>query len=475
MIYRPTTGSLWDASVFWHEGKYYAVMMYNPDGPVGLQATCGLIAHSDDGVHWQDGWTVTPEPSAPQGGKFLKAFVSRISGRFVMNHGVLQPHGWQDTLRYYESTDLREWTYLGCNTPDPRWYEPIGRWDHMYVIPKDEADPAAGYYGYPVATPKPGLPRGCGLCETMDGRSWTILPPPVFDWGEVPPKDLEIGGVERIEDRYVMIGGHADFTNGNGYLMYTLTADAPTGPFRPDPEAHRLCGNLTKAADPVGHQWTAAYLAAWGRCRNGEKLISNYAQALSGIWLLPLRKPILADGHLRLGWWEQNERLKGKELPLAASWGDLAARGARQAQLLDLAVDPQAGLIVEGRIEASPAGAAPAAGIAFPGRNGRWLELRLELGEPEGRCTRIGWWEPGSGFAAADTIGRGCALVAGIAAELPHRFRLLVRQGLFELYVNDLLVQTYSLNEHWEGTLGFLAVDATAEFSNLRAWEMSLG
>ena len=474
MIYQPTTGSLWDASVFWHEDRYYVVMMYNPTGPDALGgATCGLIAQSADGVHWQDGWTVTPEPTAPHGGKFFKAFISRIGDRFLLDHGVLQPHGWQDTLRYYESTDLKSWTYLGSNMPDPRWYEPKGRWDHMYVIPKDEADPTQGYYGYPVATTKAGLPRGCGMCESTDGRSWTILPPPQFEWGDLPPKDLEIGGVERLAGKYVMIGGHADSANGNGYLMYTLFADAPAGPFRPDPEAHRLCGNLTQATDPAGHRWCVSYLAAWARGRNGEMLISNYAQARSGIWLLPLRKPVFADGHLRLGWWPENDRLKGQELSLSSNTVNLDATAGRQAQRLAIAWDQHVGLILEGTLKANSAGKASAAGFAFPGRNGQWLDLRLELGQPGERCSRLGWWDPKTGFAAADVIGRGCASVAGIAADTTHTFRLLIRQGLFELYVNELLVQTYFLNEHWDGTFGFLAVDATAEFANLKAWRMT--
>ena len=61
MIYRPVRGALWDPSVFWHAGRYHAVMMYNPDGASGLEATRGMIAVSDDGVHWRDGGEITPE------------------------------------------------------------------------------------------------------------------------------------------------------------------------------------------------------------------------------------------------------------------------------------------------------------------------------------------------------------------------------------------------------------------------------
>jgi hypothetical protein len=212
---------MWDPSVLWHDGQYYAVMMYNPEGEPGINGKCGLMATSEDGVHWQDGWTLTPEPSGPRGGMFYKAFISRVGDRFIMNHGVLQPHGWQDTLRFYESHDLREWRYHGSHMPDPRWYAPTGRWDHTYLLPKDEDDPSRGCYGYITATTRPGLPRGCGMCETEDGIHWRILPPPEFDWADVRPDDLEIGGVERIGGKYVLIGGvllnGREAANANGY------------------------------------------------------------------------------------------------------------------------------------------------------------------------------------------------------------------------------------------------------------------
>ena len=38
MIYRPSKGSMWDPSVIWHGARYCAFMMYNQDGPNGLDA-----------------------------------------------------------------------------------------------------------------------------------------------------------------------------------------------------------------------------------------------------------------------------------------------------------------------------------------------------------------------------------------------------------------------------------------------------
>ena len=471
MIYKPAKGAIWDPSVFWYEGKYYVVFMYNPEGEPGINAKCGFIAYSDDGVHWHDGWEITPEPTGPYGGMFYKAFIGRVGGRFVMNHGVLQPHGWQDTLRYYESTNLKDWNYIGSNMPDPQWYLPTGRWDHMYILPKDEQDPSLGYYGYPVATPKPGLPRGCGMCETTDGRSWKILPPPAFDWGNVTPMDMEIGGVERLSGKYVMLGG---CSTNNGYLVHTLVSDSPAGPFRPDKETYRLCGNLTLATDQCGHRWRASQLAAWARCREGEKLISNYAQSITGTWMLPLRKPVFDGLRLRLGWWEENERLKGKRLPISFSPITIDASSGRQMKQIGLDFNPSEGVILEGTFKAGISGSYPFAGFSFSGDDGRFLDIRLELGEKDKRRTCIGWWNVKDGFTAADEIGEGCASVRGAEANADNRFRLLVRQGLFELYLNDFLVQTYFLNERCDGKIWLLVNDSRVEFSSLKVYNMQI-
>jgi hypothetical protein len=43
MICRIAKGAMWDPSVFWHDGRYHAVMVHNPDGVNGLDATRGRI------------------------------------------------------------------------------------------------------------------------------------------------------------------------------------------------------------------------------------------------------------------------------------------------------------------------------------------------------------------------------------------------------------------------------------------------
>ena len=52
-------------------------------------------------------------------------------------------------------------------------------------------------------------------------------------------------------------------------------------------------------------------------------------------------------------------------------------------------------------------------------------------------------------------------------------FRLLVRQSLLEFYLNDRLVQCYSLPERSSGRLGLVVESGHARFEELRAWQMS--
>ena len=183
--------------------------------------------------------------------------VQHCGGRFILNHGVARRQG-QDTLRFYESTDLHEWHYLFSNQPDRRWYglppQP-SRWDHMYILPKEEGKPAAGYWGHVVSVPKPGTPPGVGMMESADGRTWTVLPPAAIEWptGMPPQRYFEYGGCERIGGKYYLIGGTGNYLGNGGYAMFTLVADDPRAvPTRCDrlssqrllPRERRVAGGL---------------------------------------------------------------------------------------------------------------------------------------------------------------------------------------------------------------------------------------
>ncbi len=482
MIYRPQKGAMWDPSVIWHDGKYYAFMMYNKDGREGLKAKHCLVASSTDGVHWKDEDIVIEERESARECRFFKCFVGRCGDKFIMDHGVARPEG-QDTLRFYESGDLKQWNYLFSSHPDPRWYVRDGRWDHMYIIPKEQGVPNSGYWGYAVATPKPDLPRAPGMMQSPNGTDWEILPPAKMKWGDTVERDLEYGGCERIGGKYYLIGGAGEYVS-KGYSMYTLVSDGPRGPFRPDTEAYRLCGTTSK---------TVTWLAAWARAKD-ELLISNYASFSSDKWrpsMLPLRKPVVdKDGHLRLGWWKGNKALKGKPLTLEKNTVELNTRGKKshyEIVYLNDAFDLHKGVVLEGRIKARPAApqrdsndtaskAKPAAGFVFEEGPRKSVAIQLGIGQPEDRETHIGRLQTTAEgkmqFQSEDVTGKGCATVTGIENGKEHRFRLLVRRGMFELYIDDMLMQTY-VYKPGSGKVGFLAHNANVVFRDVQAWNMS--
>jgi hypothetical protein len=67
------------------------------------------------------------------------------------------------------------------------------------------------------------------------------------------------------------------------------------------------------------------------------------------------------------------------------------------------------------------------------------------------------------------------ALPLGIGDGVSSSFRLLVRQSLLEFYLDDRLVQCYSLPERSSGRLGLVVESGRALFEGLRAWEMNIG
>ena len=148
-------------------------------------------------------------------------------------------------MRVWESKDLRHWTKLYVSEPDPKWYSD-GRWDAMYTLPKEEGNPKAGYWGYITATVKEELSEKGhmeGMLESKDGVNWKPIAPPIFDFGKFERAFFDVGGVERIGDKYYFIGSGGSY-NGNWQCAnYTFVADSPTGPFLADPEAFRLSGN----------------------------------------------------------------------------------------------------------------------------------------------------------------------------------------------------------------------------------------
>jgi len=513
MIYKPSYGRFKDIQVYWHCGMYYLFSMYTKGiltqgwDDEGFRNVWG--ATSTDGVHWQDIGPIIEDAPFP----VWAMSIHRVGDRFIMNHGSYTRPGVQNVLRFWKSSDLRHWKYLGAEHdlgPDARWYPPESRLDCMCVVPVEDSGQTM-YYGYATG---PG-----GFLKSADGLQWEGMPMPQVIWDGVPmpptdPEDglFEIGSCARIGTDFYLLGGWFNYMGATGYGVYTLKSPSPAGPFTTDAGAYRLCGNSTR------------WVSLWARfCHTHQELLVNsymysgYSYETGEAWLPPLKKAVVdANGHLRLGYWLGNDALKGIPVPLdmqrlhlvqpkqatsdcrLSCWQDQATlwaepeRGSFCRQplsttlaILDQQLDCQHGVVIEGTIRMN---------CNYSRLNVPTFGLYLEETQDEGTAIMLhGYGQTQIGrfrletldFDVEDVIGPGCASVAGMSPrDTPHHFRLLLRKNMFELYLDDLLVQTFNTTHipnrllepggRIPGRLGFLVQNGHASIEHLQCWRMTL-
>lgn len=480
ILYRTPVGSLKDNCVFWHEGTFYLFAMYRKEERPRDQDQWRHVwlATSRDGVHWQGVGPVIED--APFGIYAMRVW--KAGDRFVMNHGSFTGEQ-QDVLRLWASTDLVHWEYLGSDYDVRR---PDGqRIDHMDVISVEE-EGKTNYYGYAVG----------GVLRSEDGLKWTWLSElPLM--GNVNIRVCqEPGGCQQIGGKYyLLVGGF--YPGSFGYATSTYISEQPWGPFRPDYPAFRLNGYS-------GRELVALWAAY---CRKpGELLLSNYILDQTGPfwWHAPLKAAVVdGEGHLRMGYWNGNDTLKGTQLPCDIEQVRLEYAGpnstisiAREQvtitapplpqirwitpgnpnialAFLNTAFDLDKGCVIEGSLKVTAID-----GLVFPAAG-----ICLEQGDRQATAVLFGtWarteigmlrWSDQLQFDAKDITGVGCATVTGILPGETGHFRMLIRKGIFELYLNDLLVQTYAAG-NLTGRIGFVVQDGQGTYDCPKVWAMDM-
>jgi len=480
LLYKTPEGTLKDNCVIWHDGVFHLFAMYRYDSKGGEQEQWRNVwsATSVDGVHWKDVGPVIKD--APFGIYAMRVW--KAGNRFLMDHGSFTGDR-QDVLRLWESPDLLHWSYLG---PEYDIRRPDGqRIDHMDVVPVEEEGKTV-FYGYAVG----------GILRSEDGAKWNWL-------GELPlTGDLPIrvvqepGGCQRIGDKYYLLVGRF-FPGSFEYAVGTYISERPAGPFRPDYPAFRLNGYS-------GRDLVALW-AAYCRLPD-ELLMSNYIldPGGEGWWHAPLKSAVVdGAGHLRMGYWKGNDALKGEEAPCAIehlqlAWPDakgsaavsgdtavLSAPAFPQVRwitpdrpnlvfsFLDNMFDFDRGCVVEGsmKVTATDGLVFPAAGICLEQTDRQATAVMFETWAQ----TEIGTLDYSAQprLDVRDRIGFGCAAVAGIPAGETASYRLLIRKGIFEIYLNGLLVQTFSA-ERLTGRIGFIVQDGVGVFGCPKVWNMNL-
>jgi len=510
-LYQPSAGSFWDPSVIYANNQYYMFTMYGGDGV--------WLATSQDGVHWKD-YGVVLKSTNFKNNRVWKQYISKVGDRYILNHGGFTDQGTNNNLlRFYESKDLIHWNYLYEVPIDPKLYRADGRWDHMFTVPKNEAQPTGGYWGYVVADPIDH--GGFGLMDSPDGIHFTpVKAPDIIADFKVPT--LEVGGIKKLGNKYYFLGGNVNHFGFNGYGVYTYVADSLTGPFRPDMGAYRLTGTSGMDGNYYVH-----ILAGFVK-DSPQDLVSDPFTFRSttgtdghGTWFLPMRKAVVdRQGHLRLAYWEQNDLAKGNEIEVdatrnlvafppgqtasnpivrVAATGDsltvetdkawrafdwLESDKTRKAVVLvNRRFDLDKGLIVEGHVKARSL--TKDIGDAHKTYAGFYVEgadknnntaILLEVGEPLWRESLIGRLQTDIGFHfdTLDATGRNSATVTGLDNGRDHTFRLWLRGGQMELYIDDMLMQSFFFFRP-SGRIGFISQESEAAFSGLKFYEMNLG
>ena len=476
-LYQPSVGSFWDPTVIYANNRYYMYTMYGGDGV--------WLATSDDGVHWKD-FGVVLKSQGFKNNRVWKQYIHKVGDRYILNHGAFTDQGSNNNLlRFYESKDLIHWTYLYEVPINPELYRSDGRWDHMFVVPKNEQKPNDGYLGYVVADPIDH--GGFGMMESPDGIHFKpIKAPEIISDFRIPT--LEIGGIKKVGGKYYLLGGNVNHFGFYGYGVYSYVADSLTGPFRPDMEAYRLTGT-----SGIDGNYYIHVLACFVK-DSPEDLVSDPLTFRSssgtdgqGTWFLPMRKAVVdAQGHLRLAYWNQNDLAKGAEISadvpqnvvtfppgqtesnpivrVAAtkdsvlihtdkSWRGIpwleSDKTRKAVVVLNQRFDLNQGLIVEGLLRGSTLtkpwndARKTYAGFYIEGsEKNTGTAVMLEVGEPQWRESKIGRVRTDTTFIfeALDVTGKHSATVTGLDNGKDHSFRLWLRGGQMELYVDNMLM-----------------------------------
>jgi hypothetical protein len=428
MFFKPNSrksGRMWDTWLYLQEGTYYLYYLAN----AGRRWDNVSMAVSSDGVHWREhGRVLTKRPEATWmgTGSTWRSPNHAADGKFFMNFSEWT--GPRQTIFFAESIDLLNWKRLPgeCEfQQDTRWYEPNGRWDCIYTIPRR----TGGLYGYWTATPKADTGGRFGFGETLDGARWKALPPPkVHGVGEG-----EAGAVERIGDKFYMMFG-------TGGMMVTLVGNQPQGPFYAAKKNFRLLS---------GHTYFSRFFPT------PDGILVNHHSIAETVYFAPLKSTVVdEEGTLRLGWWKGNELLKHKPVAVQTPTTDQQAHLAT-AMLLN-AFDLDKGIILEGTLELPTSLNSQRVGLYIECGSGKGVGILLDS---EG-AAELGTIEAnGSDFKAIKRVQREMEFGR------PARFRLLLKYSLLELYLDDILIECFSLPVQPTGRIGMIG-----ELRDLQAW-----
>lgn len=514
----------WANYTIYEDGVFYSAFgtgIKGAENPSGYAIALD-VAKSADGVHWE----FISQNTLPIQGAHAGFGIIRI-GEWFYYYPTCSNSEKGVHFKVYRTHDFISWEHMGDEfdvAPDRNYYHE--RWDEVHVIKDRDENGKDVYYGYISSETRDdvGMP-GCGFVKSYDGIRWEVLRPVVIEWGEIPAHHMELNFVENIDGVYFLSMSGRMYMDSCGYSLFTFRGSSPRGPFVPDAEKFRLSGTSRREVTWLGHsiKTDCGFLAALWLSHDFMPDIPSYTFAIGD-----LKRLVSDNGHLRLAYWEGSEKAKGERLsfnlrgtglahPLPGAESERDRLDANIASLelsasrdgviamLPVRLDFGRGVVVEGRLRTlesrthiathhHSAGAGfyfertPGSGVAMIAetlgvtRTGemRYSDKKITDRNPykyAGRGLsdgRSGILKGTLDFDYEDTVGPlGHASYCGIRHAKEHGFRILARGGYFELYIDDMYVQTYLLPENPSGRFGFCAFDGNTVFSDINIWEMN--
>jgi hypothetical protein len=532
MFVSPVSGSAspqkraWDNLVVYDNGFFYAFFATGYDKGDGKPVHTNTldVARSSDGVHWE----FIARDQCPVEGAHAGYGVKKIREHFY--YYPTCSNQWDNNtvhFKIFRTRNFLEWEYLGKQYDvhrGGRYY--AKRWEEMMVLDDIDQDGRPVFYGYISSENNPAFPPSAGMLKSYDGIHWEILPPVRIEWGETPAQHGELNFVFKLNGRYYFSNTFRGYMDTFGFGAYVFVGDSPFGPFKPDLEMFRLCGNSRRDVTWFTHQTPmpdGSILAALWLSHDKSPEIPSSSFAIG-----PLKKYITQNGHLRLAYWEGTEAAKGSEvtdrtvtmvhpkdlanrpkdtLNIHADGFEITADRNGVIVLLQRDFDREKGFIIEGFLTARESRGfiethhhAASAGFYFEHVRGDGAAILPEtlgvtrcgrLRYAEQRLTdrdvyeHIGLVKARSGntdgtlaFDYEDTVGPfGHASFCGIRHARKLSFKLLAKGDYYELYIDGLYVQTHLLPERRPNAgrmkAGFCVIDGACRFEALRIYEMS--
>ncbi len=469
---------MWDSWVLHKKGVYYLYYL----SQLGHYWDGISLATSTDGVHWKEhGELIHKADDAVWLGGLASFWKIEIMGpdglpqeKYITNfsewRGPKRTIG-QQTIFFAESKDLINWKRLVDKLgnkyelkPDPRWYKVNkgvkSRWDGMCIVDRS----GGGYYGYMTASPnQPNLPLAedgstlaFGMAQSSDGLHWKAIEPPVIKWGdklkvktttEVPAvvfRAISVGDVEKIKGRYYLLN------TSSGVLV----ADKATGPFRP--QAKNMA--LIPERDHQGNRFPRFFRSPHGLLCVHHTLITG------GAYFAPMKRAVVdKEGILRLAYWEGNDKLKAKSIELNMPEEKISS--SLQPIMFTNNFDTKKGVILEGEVKVPSSIDPRPAGVAIKCKNGEVIAILVGA---KGVTYMGALKDDFSGFKRKGYFDRETRF--GKTA----KFKLLLRGGLAEFYLDNILMQSYQLPDFAGERIGIIPGSSKKAIEKLKAWQMNL-